>query len=187
MPSLILVKPATAPAGEFDLSGGPQVIGRAPADCQIVLKTPAVSKRHAVVTAEGGRFFVTDEHSHNGTLLNGARLKPGVRTPLRAGDKLAICDFQFVFHEADDLPTGPPAAALHAGATPEERLPRCWRCGRTPAATRWPRSTRWWPRRCSAAPPRTSPGSPTPCSGRCRTPSGAWWRRPTSTGGRCRW
>lgn len=123
MPSLILVKPAAVPVGEFDLSGGPQVIGRlASAGCHIVLNAKPVSKVHATVTAEGGRFFITDEESHNGTLLNGVRLPPHVKTPLAPGDKIVICEFHLVFHEGDDIPTAPVAHARHTSATPEERL-----------------------------------------------------------------
>lgn len=123
MPALILVKPATVPAGEFDLSGGPKVIGRlASAGCHIVLNAKPVSKVHATVTAEGGRFFITDEGSHNGTRLNGAPLPPRARAPLQPGDRIVICEFELVFHEGDDIPTAPVAHARHTRATPEERL-----------------------------------------------------------------
>ncbi|MGY0060207.1 FHA domain-containing protein [Streptomyces sp. LZ34] len=52
-----------------------------------------VSRRHASITVEpDGRAWAEEppEGSHNGTFVNGAKLMPGVRTPLRDGDQLRL-------------------------------------------------------------------------------------------------
>lgn len=45
------------------------VIGRRP-DCTILLPSSTVSRRHAQVRRDGGRYFLSDLNSTNGTLLN---------------------------------------------------------------------------------------------------------------------
>ncbi|MFI1978772.1 FHA domain-containing protein [Streptomyces wedmorensis] len=50
-----------------------------------------VSRRHATVGVEAdGTAWVRDEHSTNGTFVNAAPLRPGVRAPLRDGDTLRL-------------------------------------------------------------------------------------------------
>ncbi len=50
-----------------------------------------VSRRHATVGVDAdGSAWVTDEHSTNGTHVNGARVPAGGRVPLRDGDTLRL-------------------------------------------------------------------------------------------------
>jgi serine phosphatase RsbU (regulator of sigma subunit)/pSer/pThr/pTyr-binding forkhead associated (FHA) protein len=92
----------------FPLEKDSIILGRHP-ECDIVLDSGAVSRQHARVFQDGGRFYVQDLHSRNGTYLNG---KPVVqRQLLHEHDRLAICDIVFAFHhgEADlDLPQSGP-------------------------------------------------------------------------------
>jgi pSer/pThr/pTyr-binding forkhead associated (FHA) protein len=64
-------------------------IGRA-ADCDLRLPTTTVSRQHALITTAEERWFVEDRGSFNGTFLNGTRLQPGVRLPLRHGDRIGL-------------------------------------------------------------------------------------------------
>ena len=48
------------------------------------------SRQHAVVTCEGGAVAVEDLNSLNGTWVNGVRIHPGQRRPLKPGDVLQI-------------------------------------------------------------------------------------------------
>ncbi len=52
------------------------VIGRQPALVDEVIHDPTVSMRHARVIRKGGRFFIEDLHSREGTWVNGERLVP---------------------------------------------------------------------------------------------------------------
>lgn len=73
-------------AGAFSvLPGGEIRAGRDPAHCGILLSEPRVSSVHATLKLEGGQLYVKDEHSNNGTTVNGSRLGPGQWAPVPAG------------------------------------------------------------------------------------------------------
>jgi len=95
---------ATAPA--IDLGGGPAFLrtesgksyelkpagltfGRAP-ECDIVLDSTQVSRRHVTVKLEGVAWAIKDLGSSNGTFLNGERLEPNVNYRLSPGDELLL-------------------------------------------------------------------------------------------------
>lgn len=47
-----------------------------------------VSRRHAIITAQGSGFIIEDLASANGTFVNGRRLQPQDPTSIRSGDEL---------------------------------------------------------------------------------------------------
>jgi serine phosphatase RsbU (regulator of sigma subunit) len=113
-----------------ELGEGQTVVGRSP-ECDFVLDVAAISRRHAVVTRDGGGFFVEDQGSRNGTIVNGVKI--GGRTKLNEGDKILICDVLLEFRAQQPAPSmlggapvdGPsllgPATSLHGLADdPEE-------------------------------------------------------------------
>ena len=53
-----------------------------------VLPDAHVSGRHARVRAIGGTFFLEDNESGNGVVVNGSRLHPNEPFPLKDGDKV---------------------------------------------------------------------------------------------------
>jgi hypothetical protein len=69
-----------------DLLGARVVIGRSSA-CQLVLADDTVSRRHAELRIEGGRWLLRDLGSSNGTWVNGRRV---VEAEVRAGDTLHL-------------------------------------------------------------------------------------------------
>ena len=92
-------------------------IGRAE-DNNLMLAKPTVSRHHALVTEEGDRWFLEDRGSFNGTFLNGSRIQPGVKVPLRHGDRIGLGAESLVFSAPASLvdpevttalQTGPPA------------------------------------------------------------------------------
>lgn len=83
------------PGIRFELDSDQSVIGRS-ADCEVPLDVPAVSRRHAKIVRENGKFFVEDLQSRNGTFVNDARIND--RTLLGEGDQLVICDQEFRFY-----------------------------------------------------------------------------------------
>jgi hypothetical protein len=104
---LALVPAPAAPAPRFlhaesgqelPLPPGDEVrLGRAssqpgPAlDLSALDPTRSLSRRHARVVRDAGGFAVLEEERvANGTFLNGARLSPGERVPLRSGDELRL-------------------------------------------------------------------------------------------------
>lgn len=71
-----------------EVTHGGLTIGRDP-DCDIVLDSPEVSRRHAAVTAAGRGFVITDE-SRNGVFVNGERITRSHR--LADGDVVRVGD-----------------------------------------------------------------------------------------------
>lgn len=63
------------------------IIGRGH-DCQIVLPERQVSRHHAKITHEDGRYYVQDLDSKNGTHINGDQVKD--KTILQDGDEIQI-------------------------------------------------------------------------------------------------
>jgi pSer/pThr/pTyr-binding forkhead associated (FHA) protein len=73
----------------FALSGASVTIGRDPQSA-VRLDDMSVSRRHAVLAAQGGHWFVSDLSSARGTWRNGERLPPGQEFPLREGDRIQV-------------------------------------------------------------------------------------------------
>ncbi|HET9624688.1 MAG TPA: FHA domain-containing protein [Kofleriaceae bacterium] len=65
------------------------LLGRS-AVCSVVIEDPRVSAEHAVITWSGQCWEVRDLGSRNGTSLDGARLAPGARTPVRRDARLSL-------------------------------------------------------------------------------------------------
>jgi hypothetical protein len=82
--------------GQFTVQAGAEVrVGRDPAQCPIFLSEPRVSGVHATLRFEGGQLLVRDETSNNGTWIAGARISPGVWTPVPSGNPLRFGPVEF--------------------------------------------------------------------------------------------
>jgi pSer/pThr/pTyr-binding forkhead associated (FHA) protein len=87
----------------FALSVGPDVrvddgvvmVGRHP-ECDVRLDSLRVSRRHCILTAEGGEVVVRDLGSTNGTWINGRRVVSGRHWP---GDEVAIAHVRYYLKE----------------------------------------------------------------------------------------
>lgn len=93
-PGSIVLRVTAGPAlGEHRLipAGGGLVVGRGPG-ADLVVTDPLVSGSHFAIESEGGRFFVRDLGSTNGTVLGGV---PVEREPLAPGDVIAAGDSGF--------------------------------------------------------------------------------------------
>lgn len=71
----------------------PVTIGRLP-DCQMMLPSGRVSKKHAEIELRGTEVFVTDLNSTNGSVLNGHKLVPGKKILWDGENPLCIADFE---------------------------------------------------------------------------------------------
>jgi phosphoserine phosphatase RsbU/P len=114
MASLQIVKGPNQGA-TVPLTGERFVIGRNP-DCGIVIPVTSVSREHAQITTAGGKYFIEDLQSRNGTFVNNQAISG--RTPLRHQDKVRICDFQAVFLHT--LPADEEDEAEEGGSTTVE-------------------------------------------------------------------
>lgn len=87
-----------------ELLGDRIVFGRN-ADCQVVLNAPAVSREHAMIRKIGGKYYLEDMGSRNGTELANVKIK--ARTPLKDGDQITICGISMLFYEVAPKPKLP--------------------------------------------------------------------------------
>jgi sigma-B regulation protein RsbU (phosphoserine phosphatase) len=94
----ILKKVTGNPPGQcIEIRGETTLIGRAP-ECHIVLDPFGVSRRHAEIRREGDRFQLIDLDSRNKTKLNDEFIAPLKGYTLRKGDRINICDIEFIFY-----------------------------------------------------------------------------------------
>jgi serine phosphatase RsbU (regulator of sigma subunit)/pSer/pThr/pTyr-binding forkhead associated (FHA) protein len=102
----VLMKVSPDPAGQcFELNEDEIVIGRLP-ECSIVLDAPGVSRRHALIRRQGADHLLSDLRSRNQTKCNEKLLDPEREHPLRSGDRINICDVEFIYYQS--VPAGPP-------------------------------------------------------------------------------
>lgn len=81
------------------LSVGLVTLGRSEG-CDIVLPHPLVSRRHLTLHVNPGGGIELEDHSTNGSVINGERLAG--RATLRPGDRLAVGPFEFEVVERDE-------------------------------------------------------------------------------------
>jgi phosphoserine phosphatase RsbU/P len=74
------------------------IIGRSPEHCHIVLDPNGVSRRHAEIYRKGEDFYLCDLNSRNMTRVNNAKVIPGIDHRLVTGDRINICDVEFLFY-----------------------------------------------------------------------------------------
>lgn len=77
-------------------------IGRDP-DSEVHLDDPSVSRRHALLNRVYNEYFVEDQNSTNGTVLNGRRV---FKHMLKHGDLLEVGSFRFRYETDDEMDTG---------------------------------------------------------------------------------
>ena len=58
-----------------------------------------VSRNHAEIVCQGGRYLLKDNQSRNGTFLNGRRLDPNRPQELKNGDQIRLYNEQFTFEQ----------------------------------------------------------------------------------------
>ncbi len=83
----LIVVEGPVPGQKIDLADGERIIGREPG-ADIVINSPAVSRRHARVRVEEQAITLEDLGSSNGTFVNRVMLKG--RIGLRPGDQVAL-------------------------------------------------------------------------------------------------
>jgi DNA-binding response OmpR family regulator len=104
----------TDPTGrEHLLSGETITIGRA-VECEIVITSKRVSRQHANIRREGGMVILQDLDSTNGTFLNAERIMEPMA--LHDGDRIAIGDVTFAFHDPDVTTADTPFPELDVDA-----------------------------------------------------------------------
>jgi FHA domain-containing protein/zinc ribbon protein len=92
----LVVRSGGGRSGEtFHPTGQRTLIGRSP-DCDIFLDDVTVSRRHAVLVENQGRFSIEDFGSLNGTFVNRKRVDTGELTD---GDEVQIGKYRLAFFQ----------------------------------------------------------------------------------------
>lgn len=97
----------------FELAGNQLTIGRA-LDNDIIVQSEAISRLHAHMAESDGAWYIRDNGSKNGVIVNGQKV---AEAWLTSGDIVQIGDFIFRFNQ--------PQSAGHSqsGASPEMDMP----------------------------------------------------------------
>ena len=120
------IREGDGPAQTFPLRKGRISVGKMP-DNDLVLDRSNISRRHCQIFREGGRFFLRDLASRNGTFLDGKRVATDV--PLADGATIQLGDFTLRYAEGDAVvpadADGPRTIAAPAprAAAAEHRTP----------------------------------------------------------------
>jgi class 3 adenylate cyclase len=100
MPSAASLAPAESwlelPDGRMIWLAARCAIGRQ-TDNDLVLDLPELSRHHALIAADRGRYLLNDLHSRNGTYLNRAAVNRPV--PLRDGDEIQLGTYRLRFRQ----------------------------------------------------------------------------------------
>lgn len=105
---------------DIALQGRRTLIGR-DAECDLVVNMGLVSRRHAIIYNHGGRYFIEDLDSANGTYVNGRRVHK--RVPLRSNDRIEIYGLTATFIDDQEQPVVESAATMLGGPAPEDETP----------------------------------------------------------------
>jgi two-component system, NtrC family, sensor kinase len=95
-------------------SGEPQLVGRSTEALDLV--DPSISRRHAELTPDGGKWLLRDLGSRHGTFVNGVRISGPVS--VTAGDRIRCGDTEFLVADASRSP----ARAVDAGGASARRI-----------------------------------------------------------------
>jgi pSer/pThr/pTyr-binding forkhead associated (FHA) protein len=97
---------------DYPLNRPQTFIGRSTNNDVMIVKDKLTSRHHAIVRYENGRYVLFDDHSANGTYLNGRKIVTVSAYPLNDGDVIKIGVNEFLFHivdvqslDAEDVPT----------------------------------------------------------------------------------
>src|SRR3954452_6173118 len=86
------------PSGQcIEMKGDEVILGRLP-ECDVVLDFQGVSRRHARIYRTDAHYYLADLKSLNRTKVNDAIVEPGQDHLLRQGDRINICDVEFVYY-----------------------------------------------------------------------------------------
>jgi phosphoserine phosphatase RsbU/P len=94
----VLVRVSGEASGQcIEIKDDLTVIGRLP-ECSVVLDAPGVSRKHAQIRRNGVDFLLGDLRSRNQTKCNEKVVDPDRDHVLKSGDRINICDVEFVFY-----------------------------------------------------------------------------------------
>src|SRR5512138_2939195 len=116
----LIMRSGPTPGAAFALEGDQMTIGRDSAN-EIVINDAEVSRKHARLTFQGGKYVLEDLGSTNGTFVNGQRLA-GPRV-LKPGEVVSFGEQIVLVFEAMNLDPGATMVSPRASAVPAAARP----------------------------------------------------------------
>src|SRR4030095_3680198 len=116
----LIMRAGPTPGAAFTLEGDQITIGRDSVN-EVVINDAEISRRHARLTFQGGKYVLEDLGSTNGTFVNGQRLA-GPRV-LKPGEVVSFGEQIVVVFEATHFDAGATVASPRAGAVPAASRP----------------------------------------------------------------
>lgn len=101
VPYLRVSYPNTADDEVLKLEGHLWVAGREH-DCEIMVDSPHISRKHFELARTKEGFFITDLGSSNGTKINGQRIPPHEPTKVESGDEISVMNIRMSFEIRDN-------------------------------------------------------------------------------------
>lgn len=108
-----VMRSGPTPGVVFPLEGDQLTIGRDSSN-QVAINDPEVSRKHARLTFQGGKFVLEDLGSTNGTFVNGQRLAGPV--VLKPGDVVSLGEQIVLMYDAINVDPGATMAAPRRAA-----------------------------------------------------------------------
>lgn len=116
----LIMRTGPTPGAAFTLEGDQMTIGRDSTN-EITINDAEVSRRHARLTFQGGKYVLEDLGSTNGTFVNGQRLA-GPRV-LKAGEVVSFGEQIVLVFEASTFDPAATVASPRAAAIPSASRP----------------------------------------------------------------
>jgi len=116
----LIMRSGPTPGAAFTLEGDQMTIGRDSSN-EIVINDAEISRRHARLTFQGGKYVLEDLGSTNGTFVNGQRLA-GPRV-LKAGEVVSFGEQIVLVFEASTFDPAATVASPRAAAIPSASRP----------------------------------------------------------------
>jgi pSer/pThr/pTyr-binding forkhead associated (FHA) protein len=116
----LIMRSGPTPGAAFTLEGDQLTIGRDSMN-EIVINDAEVSRRHARLTFQGGKYVLEDLGSTNGTFVNGQRLA-GPRV-LKPGEVVSFGEQIVLVFEATTIDPGATVVSPRAAAVPSVSRP----------------------------------------------------------------
>jgi hypothetical protein len=116
----LIMRSGPTPGASFTLEGDQLTIGRDSVN-EIVINDAEISRRHARLTFQGGKYVLEDLGSTNGTFVNGQRLA-GPRV-LKAGEVVSFGEQIVMVFEATNFDAGATVVSPRASAVPPVSRP----------------------------------------------------------------
>jgi len=116
----LIMRSGPTPGAAFMLEGDQLTIGR-DATNDIVINDAEISRRHARLTFQGGKYVLEDLGSTNGTFVNGQRLA-GPRV-LKAGEVVSFGEQIILVFEVNNVDVGATMVSPRAAAVPSSSRP----------------------------------------------------------------